>query len=92
FDQPDAPGLYHRDFLMRDLSLPVDFLNEPQQILVMPRYRDPLQKATLEPLDNGEAKLRFEQPQRALAPGQVAAFYAGDRLLGGGLYADRLDG
>jgi tRNA-specific 2-thiouridylase len=40
--------------------------------------------ATLEPLDDGGARVVFDVPQSAVAPGQLAAFYAGDRLLGGG--------
>jgi tRNA-specific 2-thiouridylase len=30
------------------------------------------------------ARIEFDQPQRALAPGQAAVFYAGDRVIGGG--------
>jgi tRNA-specific 2-thiouridylase len=29
--------------------------------------------------------LIFDKPQKPTAPGQVAAFYAGDELLGGGI-------
>jgi tRNA-specific 2-thiouridylase len=36
--------------------------------------------------DSTRAKLTFAQAQRALAPGQVVAFYDGERLLGGGFY------
>ena len=35
--------------------------------------------------DDGSLGLRFELPQKPTAPGQVAAFYAGDELLGGGI-------
>jgi len=34
--------------------------------------------------------LRFEEPQKPTAPGQVAAFYSGDELLGGGIVASVL--
>jgi len=33
------------------------------------------------------AHIRFDQPQRALAPGQILALYDGERLLGGGVFA-----
>jgi len=35
--------------------------------------------------DNGSIHLVFDQAQKPTAPGQVAAFYAGDELLGGGV-------
>jgi tRNA-specific 2-thiouridylase len=34
---------------------------------------------------NGNAHIRFDEPQKPTAPGQVAAFYSGDELLGGGI-------
>jgi len=30
------------------------------------------------------ARIDFDEPQRALAPGQAAVFYDGDRVIGGG--------
>ena len=36
-------------------------------------------------LDDGRARVRFASPQRAVAPGQAVVFYAGDRVLGGGI-------
>jgi tRNA-specific 2-thiouridylase len=33
------------------------------------------------------AELVFDEPQRALTPGQICALYDGDRLLGGGVFA-----
>ena len=36
-------------------------------------------------LDDGRASVRFASPRRAVAPGQAVVFYAGDRVLGGGI-------
>ncbi len=87
FEGPDAPGLYKRRAELRDLS----WLNRPApggaELLVKARYRDPSVSAHYEPKEGGRAELRFESPQRALAPGQVCALYDGERLLGGGIFA-----
>ena len=39
--------------------------------------------ARLEPLGDGAAEVWFDTPQAAVTPGQLAVFYAGDRVLGG---------
>ncbi len=49
------------------------------------RYRQPDQRAVLRLDKNGEFSLVFEQPQRAVTPGQYAVVYAKDRCLGGGV-------
>ncbi|MBI2876363.1 MAG: tRNA 2-thiouridine(34) synthase MnmA [Candidatus Tectomicrobia bacterium] len=48
------------------------------------RYRHPGAEATIMPLAGDRAWVTFEQPQRAITPGQAAVFYQGDLLLGGG--------
>ena len=42
-----------------------------------------LAQATITPL-NDRAGVAFDSAQRALAPGQAAVFYDGDRVIGGG--------
>jgi tRNA-specific 2-thiouridylase len=56
---------------------------EPFSCTVKVRYRQADQAATLEPHDDGSARIRFEKPQRAVTPGQYAVVYEGDRCLGG---------
>ena len=46
--------------------------------------------ATIERLEAGAARVRFARPQRGVAPGQLAAFYDGDEVLGGGTIANSL--
>ncbi len=48
------------------------------------RYRSPAEPATYRQLSHDRFELRFDRPQRAITPGQLAVLYRGDRLLGGG--------
>jgi tRNA-specific 2-thiouridylase len=54
--------------------------------LAKPRYRDSSQAITYTPTGDDCAKVTFEEPQRALSPGQILALYNGEKLLGGGFY------
>ena len=54
------------------------------------RYRSEPAQAEITPLPGRRAEVRFERPQRSVAPGQSAVFYAGERLLGGGTIARAL--
>ena len=48
------------------------------------RYKASEARASVLPLDNSWAEIRFDEPQRAVTPGQAVVFYDGDRILGGG--------
>ena len=48
------------------------------------RYKASEAPASVTPLSDGWAEIRFEEPQRAVTPGQAVVFYDGDRILGGG--------
>ena len=47
------------------------------------RYHHEAAPARLRPLAGGRVEVRFERPQPAVTPGQLAVFYAGERVLGG---------
>ena len=49
------------------------------------RYRQPDQAAVLRMTNGGKFSLEFDEPQRAVTPGQYAVVYVGDRCLGGGV-------
>ena len=51
------------------------------------RYRQPEQWATVTPVGECAARIVFDEPQRAVTPGQAAVLYDGDIVLGGGVIA-----
>jgi tRNA-specific 2-thiouridylase len=51
--------------------------------MVKIRYRQPDQACEIVPTTNGQLMVNFDESQRAVAPGQFAVFYDGDRCLGG---------
>jgi tRNA-specific 2-thiouridylase len=61
--------------------------DEPLQAVradVRVRYRHEESPAIIKPLDGGRVCVRFDQPQRAVTPGQATVFYRGEEVLGGG--------
>ena len=49
------------------------------------RYRQADQDCEVSALEDGKLLVRFDQPQRAITPGQSVVFYTADRCLGGGI-------
>lgn len=49
------------------------------------RYRHPEQWATVMPVGSDAVHIVFDEPQRAITPGQAAVLYDGDTVLGGGV-------
>jgi tRNA-specific 2-thiouridylase len=74
------PGLIARD--IRWLSWPG--ISEPVRVRVRIRNRHVPAAATLYPLSETRAEARFDEPQRAVTPGQAAVFYSGDLVVAGG--------
>jgi tRNA-specific 2-thiouridylase len=48
------------------------------------RYRHDPVPATIAPQDHGRVRVTFDEPQRAITPGQATVFYRGDEVVGGG--------
>src|SRR5580658_8785275 len=59
-------------------------LTGPMRVQVKIRHRHEPAWATLEPAGPGEVIATFDEPQRAVTPGQSAVFYDGDEVVGGG--------
>lgn len=59
-------------------------LEEPLHVQVKIRYASPLIPAVITPRGADEVQVVFDEPQRAITPGQAAVFYHGEMVLGGG--------
>jgi tRNA-uridine 2-sulfurtransferase len=62
-------------------------LTKPLRVKAKIRHRHEPAWATLEPAGADEAVATFDEPQRAVTPGQAAVFYDGDEVVGGGWIA-----
>jgi tRNA-uridine 2-sulfurtransferase len=73
-------------FAVKEINwFPWERLAEPVQATVKIRNKHEAAPATLKPTsDPSRVEVRFEQPQRAVTPGQAAVFYDGGLVLGGG--------
>lgn len=82
------PLLFGSSLVIEDASWTVREPGAALKCLVRIRYRQPLQSARLVPMAGSAFTILFEQPQRAITPGQYAACYIGDELIGGGVIAE----
>lgn len=57
---------------------------EPIRISGRTRYHQPLTEGVAEVLDNGDVKITFDEPIRAITKGQSVVLYNGEIVLGGG--------
>lgn len=65
-------------------------LGEQVKLTAKFRYRQADQRVTLTLHDNETAAIAFDEPQRAITPGQSAVFYDGDSCLGGGIITEAI--
>jgi len=91
WDNLDSPGLYVRHCLIGSVSALAGPFDSARQVEAQPRYRSHAETAELAPRDDGKLELIFRNPQRAIAAGQICAFYDGGQLLGGGVFEEVLD-
>jgi len=77
--------LYTRTLRARRVNLSsVDDLGGPMRVTVKIRHRHEAAPATVERSGEDELLVSFDEPQRAITPGQAAVLYDGDIVLGGG--------
>ncbi len=84
--------LYSRTLRAKRVNLiAVDDLQEPMRVTVKIRHRHEPAAAVIEKTagesGDDEILVTFDEPQRAITPGQAAVFYDGDVVVGGGWIA-----
>ena len=63
---------------------PFDELTAPMPVTAKIRHSQFEKAATVYPEGNGSARVVFDEPQRAVTPGQAVVLYQGDMVFGGG--------
>ncbi len=83
-EPPKERGTLPGAVLLAALQTPADQVAEPVRAEVRVRYRHTAAAATITPLPDARARIVFDEPQRAITPGQGTVFYRGDEVVGGG--------
>ena len=81
-----SPALRATDWVW----FPFDQLTEPMRVTAKTRHSQLEQSATVYPEEGGFARVVFDQPQRAVTPGQAVVLYQGDLVVGGGTITEAL--
>ena len=78
-------ALFSKELLARDWNwIPFPALLEPMRVTAKARSRHLGAPATVYPLEDGTAKVIFDEPQRAITPGQAVVLYQEDMVIGSG--------
>ena len=81
----DDEQLYSRTLRARRVNLiSVASLDEPMRVAVKIRHKHQPAPAMIEMTGPDQILVTFDEPQRAITPGQAAVFYDGDIVVGGG--------
>jgi tRNA-specific 2-thiouridylase len=81
----DQQNLYSKALMVRKINLiSVEELREPMRVSVKIRHRHEAAAAVIQKMGDDEIRVTFDDPQRAITPGQAAVFYDGDVVVGGG--------
>ena len=81
----DNADLFTRELTAERVNfISVPALTKPVRVTAKTRYSQSEAAAMLEPLADGCVRVTFDEPQRAVTPGQAVVFYDGEAVVGGG--------
>lgn len=88
-----SEALFHNSLRANDLNwIAIGQLTEPLRVSAKTRSRQTEQPAWVYPEENGFVKVVFDEPQRAITPGQAVVLYDGDTVIGGGTITEVFSG
>ena len=78
--------LMHRGLIAGSMNF-IKYASCPDSLVVHARirYKDEGGRATVRPLDASRIQLLFDEPRRAITPGQSLVLYEGEDVVGGGI-------
>ena len=78
--------VFGSELIATDLNfITIDTLEEAMTVSAKIRYGSREGIAIVTPLGGGMVNVKFNEPQRAITPGQSVVFYDGDMVIGGGI-------
>ena len=78
--------MYKNEMMLHDCVFRYpEEITDPTNLICRIRYRKQNTPCRVEILEKNKARVIFLEPLNSIAPGQAAAFYRGDTLLGGGI-------
>ncbi len=82
---PDS-ALYTRDLTAEEMNwISIPSLDGPMAVTAKTRHSQWEAAALAEPLPEGRVRVVFQEPQRAVTPGQAVVLYDGRSVVGGGI-------
>ena len=82
---PEALLFTHTLWAENANFIPFDTLDSPMRVTAKARSRHNPQPATVYPEGDGTFRVEFDDPQRAITPGQAVVLYDGDLVIGSGI-------
>ncbi len=79
-------ALYKHGLVARSINMiKYNDCREPRRVDAKIRYNDAGAAATIQQLEDGRMVVLFDEPRRAITPGQSVVFYEGDDVVGGAI-------
>ncbi len=83
--------LYAKGLITTDIhTINGESFKEERHLLAKVRYRNEETKVSVVPIGEGRLRIIFDEPQRAITPGQSIVLYEGDMVVGGGIIEESI--